>query len=245
LICEETVSNQHGKRDLKASIRELAVALERGLEDHPAPRELQNFVAGDLSKDERERIESHLAICRDCTRAALDLAEPTELELVKRGEILTERELAAQWKRFQAAAGISRRRRLPPLRAIAAVLLLALLGMTAWAFLRESQSQTDMFLVDVGSTTRGLVKTVSLPNWAGRVQLVIDLPYQTPEYPEYHVEIRVKGGRRVSRDRVYQQEDGTLTVQVPRRRLPEGAYEIRVADPQGRQLVIHDLLIEP
>lgn len=243
------MSDRQGERDLTASIRELSATLERDLRDHPAPEELQDFLAGDLPADQRERIEEHLALCRDCARAAVELAEVPEIQPEKRGELVTEAEIEAQWKRFQTAVAPPPARRFRGIEALAAVLLLALLGMTAWAFLRESQSQTDMFLVDLphagSTTTRGLVKTVSLPSWAGRVQLVIDLPYQTPEYPEYHVEIRMKGGRRVSSDRVYQQEDGTLTVQVSRRRLPEGAYEIRVADPQGKQLVVYEFLIEP
>lgn len=230
------MSNRHGERDIKASIRELAVALERGLEDHPAPRELQDFCAGDLSGDERERIESHLAICRDCTRAALDLAEPAELELVKRGELLTEKELAAQWTRFQAAAGISRRRRFPTLRKLAAALLLALLGLGVLTFIREmAQPRTDVAIVDLfPADTRGSEDTVpvSLPPWAGRIALTLNTA-KGPVYPEYLVEIRGVGGSEVWSNEIQSDEKGTFVVVVPRRLLPEGGYQIHLSGPGG------------
>jgi hypothetical protein len=241
------VSDRHGERDLTASIRELAATLERDLRDHPAPEELQEFLAGDLPADQRERIEEHLALCRDCARAAVELAEIPETDFGKRGELVTGAEIEAQWKRFQATVRPARRRP-KAIEVLAAVLLLALIGMTAWVFLRESQSQAVVFLVDLSpadSTTRGVVKAVPLPTWAGSVQLVLDPPYPMQAYPESQVEIRAQGGRQVSSDRVYPQRDGTLSLQVHRRRLPAGSYEIRVTDLQGKQLAVYGFLIEP
>ncbi|HYU33933.1 MAG TPA: zf-HC2 domain-containing protein, partial [Thermoanaerobaculia bacterium] len=95
------MTDRHGERDLTAAVRDLAAALERGLGDHPAPGELLDFVAGDLSEAERERIEEHLALCRECARTALELAEPPGAEAAPAGELLTEKELAAEWRRFR------------------------------------------------------------------------------------------------------------------------------------------------
>lgn len=240
--------SNHGERDLKASIRELAVALERGLEDHPAPRELQDFVAGDLSGEERERIESHLAICRHCTRVALDLAEPTELEPVKRGELLTERELAVQRERFRKAAGISRRRRFPVPKVLAAVLIAAVLGFAGWALYRGmTQPQGDAVLVDLSpadQVLRGPKESVRLPDWAGSVVLVLNLVDPVPVYPEYHAEILAADGHLVWDDSVRQKDD-TFVVVAPRRHLLPGAYRIRLLGPQKTEVAVYEFLIQP
>jgi hypothetical protein len=242
------VSDLQGERDLTASIRELAATLERDLRDHPAPEELQDFLAGDLPADQRERIEEHLALCRDCARVAVELAEIPETDLGKRGELVTEAEIEAQWKRFQAAVAPARRRP-RAIEALAAVLLLALLGLAAWALIREmTQPQTDVAIVDLfPADKRGPedVVFVSLPPWAGRIALTLN-PAKDLVYPEYRVEIRGPGGRRIwSTRKIQPDEKGTFVVVVPRRLLPEGVYQIHLSGPGGGPVEDFDLEIGP
>lgn len=231
LICEKTVSKRHNERDLKASIRELATALESGLDDHLTPAKLQDFLAGDLPEPERERVEEHLALCRECARATLELAEP--LEPVRRGALLTESELEAQWGRFRA--------RVAPAPwwqkkgwALAAVLLLTVLGV--WG-LRESQKpQPHVYLVDLDPVAqlRSTEKPVQvhLPAWAGRIFL--NLYLESPSLAsEYRVDILTEDGRPIwSQSGVPHQEEG-VAVEISARLLPEGTYRIRLTAPQG------------
>ena len=66
---------------LKAAARAvMATSLSRS-GSHPAPDELVSYHAGQLDDDEREQILRHLAICPECARAALDIANFPDVEL--------------------------------------------------------------------------------------------------------------------------------------------------------------------
>jgi hypothetical protein len=208
-----TVSEPHDARDLKASIRELATALEESLPGHLGPEELQDFAAGTLPEPERERIREHLALCRTCARKALDLMESPQL---------TDRELEAQWQRFRTAMP-ARARWKRAVLALAAVLLLGIAGVV-W------NTQSRLFEVELTAMRGATAEQVQLPARTGRVRFNLTVDGQSPAYD---VEIVASDGRQILSERGVPQRDGLVVVEVPARRLPQGAYRIRVSGPQG------------
>jgi hypothetical protein len=207
------VSDRNDARDLKASIRELATALEESLTGHLGPEELRDFAAGTLPEPERERIREHLALCRTCARKALDLMESPQL---------TDRELEAQWQRFRTAMPTRARWKRAAL-ALAAVLLLGIAGVV-W------NTQSRLFEVDLSVTRGAAAEQVQLPAGTGRVRFNLTVDGQSPAYD---VEIVASDGRQILSERGVPQRDGVVVVEVPAHRLPRGAYRIRVSGPQG------------
>lgn len=245
LIGEEIVSDRHNERDLKASIRELAAVLERGLDEHPAPAELQDFLAGDLPEDQRERIEEHLALCPTCARAALDLAELPDLEPVRRGELLTESELAAQWERFKTSVAPAPAWKRNVL-ALAAALLLGIVGLVVWGARELQKPRADVYVAFLdASATRGSSKaeTIRHPAWAGRIVFIFGL--DTQEFSEYGIEVVAADGRKIWSGRGVSRQDESVAVEIPVRRLPKGTYQIRLSGPQGQAVSEHTIEIEP
>lgn len=238
-----------GERDLRTAVRDLAAALERGVGDHPAPEELLDFVAGDLSEVDRERIEEHLALCRGCARTALELAGSPEAEPAEAGELMTDRELEAEWQRFRAAVAPVRsagRSSAPswPAWALAASLLVAVGALAVWAGrLREevrtlSEPRADVAVVDL--VPRDTVvrapedaEAAALPAWADRLVLILNLVEPTAA-TEFQIEIAAADGRVVWSTRgVRRSADGTFAVEVPRRFLPAGILRIRLSSLHG------------
>lgn len=220
------MSEPQQERDLKASIRELAVALEGGLDGHLTPAELQDFLAGDLPEPGRERAEEHLALCRECARAALDLAE----EPVRRGDLLTEGELEAQWERFRARVEPA-----PWWRkgwALAAVLLIAMAIPMAWVIWKSAQPQTGVVIVDLfPGTLRSSEEPERIPSGADVIVLTL---YGVPKInSEYRVEIRSEDGREIRSQSGIQRKDDRVAFGIPASDLPPGTYRIILSAPQG------------
>lgn len=244
------MSDRHGERNLTAAVQDLAVALERGLGDHPAPGELLDFLAGDLSEGGRERIEDHLALCRACARTALELAGSSELEAAPAGALLTEKELAAEWERFRGALAATPARRTAAMRgvpwALAAGLLLAVVGLGWWVgelareVRRLSAPRGDMVVADllpVAARERAAGEDegeeVPVPAWAERVVLLLALA-DPGAAAEYRVEIAGAdggGGRQIRGLR--RDPDGTLALDLPARMLRPGRYRIRLFTAEG------------
>ncbi|MEA2603497.1 MAG: hypothetical protein QOF89_4489 [Acidobacteriota bacterium] len=244
------MSNLDDERGLTTAIRELAAMMEHGLRDHPAPGELLDFVAGDLAAAERERIEEHLALCRDCARVALDVAADPGLQPVPPGELVTEEELAAEWERFRAAVSSA-----PPVRravamspfawALAASLLLGVIGLSwrmgelAREVRRLSAPRSDVYvaeLVPAGSgrpRERGEGDVVRPPAWVSRVILILDFAGPASS-PEYAIELATADSRPIwRRQGLRPGPDGTFTLEVPRDWLPPGTYRIRLLGLRG------------
>lgn len=62
------------KPSFEESLRELA-ARRLAAEAHPTPEDLAAYRAGELATEQHDRIKDHLAICENCSRLFLDLAE--------------------------------------------------------------------------------------------------------------------------------------------------------------------------
>jgi hypothetical protein len=264
-IYEASVSDLDGGRSLTAAIRELAAAAERGLGDHPTPWELLDFVAGDLSVAERERIEDHLSLCRVCARTALDLASDADSQPAPRAELMTKQELAAEWEHFRAAASAA-----PPVRravamspfawALAASLLLAVIGLSwrmgelAREVRRLSAPRSDVYVAELAPAgsgrprERGEGDVVRPPAWVSRVVLILDFGAPASNL-EYAIELATADGRPIwRRQGLRPGPDGTFTLEVPRDWLPPGTYRIRLLalrSAEARELEHYELRVVP
>lgn len=227
------MNDRNDARDLKASIRELATALEESLTGHLGPEELQDFAAGALPEPEQERMREHLALCRTCARKVLDLKESPAPEAEPRE--LTDRELEAQWRRFRAALPAPSRWKRATL-AVAAVLLLGIAGVV-W------DAQSRRVDVELAATRGAEAEEVRLPARTGRVRFKLDLG--APGDPAYDVEIVAADGHQILSERGVPRQDSMVVVEVPARRLSQGAYKIRVSGPQGQLEAEYRIHVEP
>lgn len=213
-------------------MRELVAALESGLSDHPSLEELRDFAVGNLPEEQRDRIEEHLSLCGTCARKAVALAGPPEE--VRRGDLLTEGELDAEWKRFRTTLEEPRRRRAMAIPAlIAAMLVLALAGWFGWHFwpspAREQIARLNPLLEDVRSF--GPLEPIVPAAGAEILVLNLDLDTQNP-LPAYDVEINLWDGPQVWSQQGVPSTASTVQIKVPLSKLSPGDYKIRLRSPQ-------------
>ncbi len=74
--------------------------LHRDPDEHPSPETLTAYQANELSAEEDERIQSHLAVCAHCTELLLDLDEFLQPPAAV-AEPVADFEAAADWQRLR------------------------------------------------------------------------------------------------------------------------------------------------
>jgi len=209
---------------LRIAIQALAEEERSVLSEHPMPDELVDYQAGDVTAEERERIQEHLALCPACSQAVLDVAPLPEVRL-------SDRTVAAAWARFEG-----RRRPAVWPWSLAAALLLAVLGLAfelslmRWevAAPRAGLQIVDLLPVgeDVQRSGGDASAVVQAPEWVDHLVLVLNLTHD-PVLPVYAFRITAADGREVWRgEDLRPGADGALTLEVPRRLLPAGEYRI-------------------
>jgi hypothetical protein len=235
---------------LEAAVRVWAAEAQRGLEFHLSPQDLLDYHAGDVTGDERERIQDHLALCSVCARALLDLESFPIIEPLREEDRLSDPALAAEWRRFEErtrAIPFSRSakkavRTSPWLPLALAASLLAVLGLSVWAGLLRrdlSAPRVDVYVADLTPHEESRERSaagedgIRVPDWAHRILLILNLT-KVPPFPEYRVEI-VPLGREVVWDRrgIRPNPDGNFTLEVPRRLLAAAPHRVRLYGLHG------------
>lgn len=244
---------------LRAGIRALAAEDRQGPGSHPSPDELLAYYEGDhegdhaedVSADERERIQDHLARCSECARTVLDLSSFPNVEPAREEDRLSDFDLAAEWRRFQERAGTAPARpaKASPFAsarlayALAAALLLAVIGLSIWVVrLREEAAgpRVNVLLADLLPREAAVERsadeeTIRFPEWADRLLLILNLA-EAPSHSAYRVEIATPEGREVwSRRGLRPSADGNFTLEVPRSLLPGERYVVRLYGLQGNE----------
>lgn len=239
---------------LRQAIRELTAEERRGLTDHPTPNELVDYHAGDLTPEERERIQDHLTLCPACTQAVLDLDTFPDPQALRPDEQISDERITGEWKRFRERTGEIRQAPPRPIPrpalvpwALAASLFLAVLGLTfeiGRLHLRMdalSQPRAGVEIVTLfprGENVErsgGGPEAIVPPPWADRLVLLLDAP-AVRQLPSYEAAIQAEGGSEVWRGGgLNRSPEGTLALEVPRRLMPAGAYRIRLfgTEPAG------------
>jgi hypothetical protein len=193
------------------------------------PDELVDYEAGDVTAEERERIQEHLALCPSCAQAVLEVGPLPAVQM-------SERAVDEAWTRFSARSGARpdrRRSALVPWSAAAALFLVVAGLAVEVGRLRETAGSEDgaqiVDLLPVGEDVQrsgGGEEAVEAPAWVGRLVLILNLTHE-PVLPAYAVRITAVDGREIWRGGEQRPgADGTLTLIVPRRLLPAGEYRI-------------------
>lgn len=197
----------------------------RDPEEHPSPETLTAYQANELSQEEDERIQSHLAQCRHCTEMLLELEEflqPADREAAPAADF----EMAADWRKLRSRMR-GRKRRLT--YAMAAVLLLAVVGLSIYTLSREPERFATL---EPLNSTRGpaeAIAVVELP-----VTLVLKSQAES-SYPEYRADLLDDHGRLI-RELSHLQGSQSFEVEIPlgRRALKRGKYRVKLLGVKGR-----------
>jgi len=265
--------------DLQAAVAELVAETPPEPASHLTADELIAYHTGKLSPAEQARMEDHLVLVPEDASLLLDLAELTAGELGHERPV-SEFEQAAAWRDLRSRvaprddapprpgpviafprkrAGIRAAPSLSWLHAVAASLLLCVLGLSGWVFtLRQtvtdisrpqlnapvenlyasaSRGEDDVTVMTLGPDDR-LFTLVLNPAWR-------DL---TAEPDEYQAEIVRSDGEPVwsgrgLRPNVY----GSLSLILSRRLVADGDYRIRLygaGEPRGEPVAEFALRIE-
>jgi hypothetical protein len=216
----------------------------RDPEEHPSPEALSAYQANELTPEEDERIQDHLAVCQHCTELLLDLEELLKPPAAA-AEPAADFEAAADWKRLREGMGpvvgkpeplrakapeqqdYRLVRSLQVYRALAAVLGFIVVGLSLYTVRPPGEPEILPPSISIDfETTRGSGTVEPL-----KVRLPFSLGFYTaPSYPSYRIEIvDVEGKPRYSRETTL--SEGLIPMQ--RGFLPPGEYEIRFSGLKG------------
>jgi hypothetical protein len=220
---------------LDAAIRAVTEEQEEARDRHPTPDDLLGYHLGVLESTERDGVEEHLALCPVCAQVILDFAAFPELGEVDVPPLLAEPRSgrsAPDLSRPGRPAG--RARRLPlwsyPL---AASLLLGTFSLGRWSQTHlpsAARPRAGGYFADLAPTEngkRGEPVTVTIPSWADRLWLLLELG-TADQHPRYEALLE-REGRRLWQDTVERNANGIFAVEVPREFLSDGRYRIRLS----------------
>jgi hypothetical protein len=237
-----------------ALARAVAAAKSAQLDRHPEPDELVDYYLGTLLSTEVERIQDHLALCRDCAKLVLDLSAITRK--APAGEGRPTPELKAEWEKLRSrlerrqstSLVRSRLTRTTPWALAASLLLSACL--LVWdlnlhrSLDRGGLPRADLVLVDLAPAARGAERSeerpvqVRFPAGAAKLVLLLNLG-DLRSFPHYEMQLLAPGGRvRWRTDDAPRGEDGTFLLEVSRDMLAApGLYHVLLEGRRGREEV--------
>ena len=196
----------------------------RDPEEHPSPEALTAYQANELSPEENERIQEHLAICRHCTEMLLELEEflrPSEVEEEPAGALETE-----DWRRLRLRDS---RRRLA--YAIAVACFLAVVGLSLYNWSRGPERLHTLEPLNSYRSQVGPVEVIELP-----VTLLLKSPSKSP-YPHYKVDLLDSHGRLIRQlSRLQETRFFDLEVPLSRGDLDPGEYRVRLLGVKGQEV---------
>jgi hypothetical protein len=245
-VAERPKSDAGSRRILAAVLAEEARAAAGG---HPGPDELLDYHAGRLAPDAEERLRDHLVACRACARKLLELeplAEPDPGD----EDAVADFALNASVRKLEArirdepgglapaaasdvrGPGVPKRPSPLPLRALAAVLAVAVVGLTAWAVvlrgatadLRRTLADLERPRPNVAVTYLEPVDSRGTPPAAAELApgqpfwVLVLIPEDPRSRPEYEVTLLGPAGEELYRERGFEMNDGGgISLSLPRR----------------------------
>lgn len=214
----------------------------RDPEEHPSPEKLSAYQAGELTPEEDERIQDHLAVCGHCTELLLDLEEFLE-PAAAAAEPAADFEAAADWKRLREGMGLVAGKpeplranatmqldyRLVSLRiyrALAAVLGFIVIGLSLYTF--RPHSGLEIFPLPQAPIRFDITRSAGQSEDFLKVRLPCTLRFSaSPGYPKYRVEIVASRDGRSWYSADTDLADGILSLNA--RSLPPGDYELQLS----------------
>ena len=243
--------------ELRAAVRELAERGDGGSAAHLAPEELAAYRDGALDPAATDRVQDHLATCRECVATLLELqrfaedlidgASPVEVEAVWRGvEARAAREPAAvvpfdrgdrRDHRDRPARGAAAPRAVW-LRALAASLLVATAGLSLWV-VRLRGAVDELSRPQLNAPVEDLLS--SGPRGEGDAGALVELgpdthlftlvlnPAEPGNFAGYRLDVERAGGGAVwSGEGLVPNAYGSFSVTLPRRLVGPGDYQVRL-----------------
>ena len=217
--------------------------------DHPAPEKLSAYQANELSPEEEDAIQEHLAHCTLCTGLLLDLQrflDPPSEDRPREG--VADFETAAEWRelreklRVKAPTAVVRRSRLRKISAMqgfAAVLALFLVAMTIQIVVLErelAQPITDLkpkTTIEAQGGKKG-AQGVAEPTPFRLGQVVAFDIHSSQPYARFRLIFRDEDGGGVRRVvEAPENEEGMIAMFLPRRFLAPGIYKVEVLGLDG------------
>jgi hypothetical protein len=223
-------------------LRRLRRALRRG--EHPTAAMLAAYCADELTPEEDEKIREHFVDCRDCPELLLDLKDfsAPDRSVTER---LSDSWVAAAWQSLRARLAREPARKLQIQRwlrslhgaySLTGVLLAATCGLSAWVVglhlelrkLREPQANVRIETLYL--STRSALRQVRVPSGGERFLLSIATAADARwrECKEVRLQLATAAGSEVWTGGLLPPEDGIITLELSRRALPAGGYQLRL-----------------
>jgi hypothetical protein len=227
-------------------IEALAAEARTAAGEHPAVEVLAEYRDGDIDGAMANEIQAHLVGCRRCAQALLDLEDLAAAASRPRSQV-ADFETTAAFRAFKERLDWKRpspifRRWRQSAAAVAAALLVAVIGQSAWiAHLRSANrglrhSLAAAIAPRVNPQSLHIMGGLRGDSSGEIVELSLDQPYVLVAIAldvdstgdRYTVEITDSKGRVTWTDGGVELTDSTLRVLLPRDRLPEGRCRFRV-----------------
>ena len=221
----------------------------RGNAAHPPLETWIDYHAGHVAAPESRRLQGHLAGCRECVDLVLDLDAFSEPAAPAQSRV-SDFEKAAVWHRLGPHL---ESRRWPAVTAVAASLMLAVLGLSAWTEQRRtiagletqvselSRPQVDVMIRDLRPSSRqrsaagGADSTTELPADSGPITLVLNLE-EPVAYPGYELEIvDAEGAQTYRLAGLTPSEFDNFYLNLPPGSLTAGEYELLLFGIAGEE----------
>lgn len=202
--------------------------------EHPAAEKLSAYQANELSPEENDRIQEHVASCDLCAERLLDLQRFLEFAPDPSREGVPDLETTKEWRKLNKRIKRERPSQFYRWPAVAAVLALGL----AWALYqlvtleRElAKPVTDLEVVTLEALGSHKGEPSAEPR-SLKLAGVIALDTHSG-YPRYRLNfLDENGGIRKSVEDT-EDEHGMITLFLPRRFLPPGLYHIQAVGLAG------------
>lgn len=235
-------------------LRAYAAERRRALTEHPTPDELLDYHLGDVTPEQRERIQDHLALCPDCTRAVLDFADFPAIVPAEGGG--RPPDMAAAWTRLRERTSTAvpagrppraSRSRAKALSLIAASLLVASLGGYLLGGLRPPP-EGEAFVMQLveGDVERSgpVPEEIRVPDGVTDRFVLSLLPDETEELTRFDVEILHFGKPVWRRTGLHRDSAGQVSFYVPRD-LPSGVLLVRLFGVgEGEPALVMEQLVD-
>ncbi len=219
---------------------------------HPDAETLAAYHARELTEEDEQHVQDHLLACRECAALLLDLEGLGDPDFGREVAIPAGTEEAV-WERLRQeireepappAAVVPfppRRRSAPPpwLPALAAALLVAVIGLSVWvASLRRTVDELsqpevnapvlDLVPLGIGQRDEAVAPAAEVPTGARMFTLILS-PARRGDFLDYEAEIASAGGTVVWRERGLRPNDyGSFSLTVQRDWLGTGEHRIRL-----------------
>lgn len=211
---------------------------------HPAPEELSAYLANELSAEENDRIQEHVASCSLCAESLLDLQRFLEFTPDQSREGIADLETAAEWRKLRRRIEQEeeRRRFFASARGgytVAAALLAVSVGLLVWNLnlVRERRQPRPLATIrtlEAKENFRGRTQPFGEEAVLLPAQITLNLPVEEPE-PLYRVELYAPARRHPQQFLQLPPQGSELRFSLPEQALSPGRYVLRVQGVrQGR-----------